>query len=96
MNKSNDLKMRVKYYEHYHGDKREDFADGFALEYYNPEYGSEDDDNAWGLGTFYKCHSLAEGDEPEHIHFGILNKIAQCIKLGYEVRILDSLPVKYK
>ena len=97
MNKSNDLKMRVKYYEHYKGDMREWWADGFAVQYYDPDTGSEDDERAWGLGTFFQCKPYNEESiEAEMINYKILKDIARAINLGYEVRILDSLPVKYK
>lgn len=68
------MKARVKYYADWH--KKE----GYAVEIYT--------DGEWGLDTFVplvRREGAGEDEDKDFVHFGLVNKIAQLVDLGYKV-----------
>ena len=56
--------------------------DGFGL------YMSDDGEN-WGLDSLFPCvNSKSDKDdvEPEFVHIGLIQKIRECIALGYKFK----------
>lgn len=43
------------------------------------------DGEDWGFVMSCKCHPIAENPSPEYIHFTILRKLEEAIKLGYKL-----------
>lgn len=83
----NQLKARVSYV----GKNNTDFSDGYALII------SSDGGKTWGMSLFSPCRNMIDdnpGQDPEYIHFTILQEIYRAQKLGYKVEFDLGTPYK--